>query len=75
MNKKVFSKFIVLYTVLFSLFALLTPETGYGQNARVTIKMEHVPLKQIMDAIEEQTSYLFVYQKSLDLTQTCRSSL
>ena len=42
---------------------------AYAQRAAVTLKATDTPLEQVLDAIEKQTTYLFVYDKSVDVTR------
>ena len=40
-----------------------------AQSVPVTLKVTDAPLEQVLNAIEKQTSYLFVYDKSVDVTR------
>lgn len=53
-----------LSIILFFCFALsaVARETN-AQNAKVTLNKQHVAVSEILDAIEQQTDYLFVYNK------------
>ena len=42
---------------------------AYAQRVAVTLKATDAPLEQVLDAIEKQTTYLFVYDKSVDVTR------
>lgn len=42
---------------------------AHAQSAPVTLKVSDTPLVQVLDAIERQTTYLFVYDKSVDVTR------
>ena len=44
----------------FAVFLLLAGP-AHAQRARVTLDREHAPVKEILDDIERQTDYLFVY--------------
>lgn len=39
----------------------------YAQTTPVTLKVADVRLEQVLDAIEQQTTYLFVYNKDVDV--------
>lgn len=49
--------FILLFACVFYSMA----EVGYTQNARVTINKRNVALKEVLNEIERQTDYLFIY--------------
>ncbi|MDR1201105.1 MAG: TonB-dependent receptor [Tannerellaceae bacterium] len=51
--------FILIFCTLFTLLA----ENTYSQNAIVTIHEEDVTIQEILNEIEEQTEYLFLYNK------------
>ena len=55
----------LLTTCLFCAYA----STGYSQNARVTINKSNVQLSEILDEIESQTDYLFVYNNQVDVNR------
>ncbi len=38
-----------------------------AQSAPVTLRFADVPLERVLDAVERQTSYLFVYDRSVDV--------
>lgn len=40
-----------------------------AQSVPVTLKVSDAPLEQVLNAIEKQTSYLFVYDKSVDVAR------
>lgn len=42
---------------------------SHSQTARINVHIEKVQIKEIIDLIESQTDYLFVYNKNLDLTK------
>ncbi len=54
-----------VFTLLCSLFAVQV----FAQTASVTIQVTDTPLEQVLGAIEKQTSYLFVYDKSVDVAR------
>lgn len=49
----------------FSSFALMA-ENAYAQEAKVTINQKNVRIESILNDIESQTDYLFVYKKDVD---------
>ncbi len=42
---------------------------GYSQNARVNIKKNNVQLDELLNEIENQTDYLFVYNNQVDASE------
>lgn len=50
---------VLLFCTVFTLFA----ENTHSQNAKVTILRNNVALQEILNEIEEQTEYLFLYNK------------
>ena len=56
---------ILLFVFVFCTMA----ETGYSQNARVTINKKNVSLKEILNEIENQTDYLFIYNNEVNANQ------
>lgn len=50
---------VLFFSTVFTLFA----ENLYSQNTRITIHKEQVALQEILDEIEKQTEYLFLYNK------------
>lgn len=69
MNKKSIQQIKMLFTVLFALFLTLIPRVGQAQSARVTLNAQNTTLEQIISQIEAQTSYLFVYNKDINLSK------
>lgn len=53
----------------------MLPFRGHGKCAvrTVTIRVSDAPLEQVLSAIEKQTTYLFVYDKNVDVA--CRVSI
>ncbi len=47
---------ILLFTCVF----ISVAETGYTQNAKVTLNKSSVELKEVLNEIENQTDYLFI---------------
>ena len=54
--------FILLFVSLFSAMA----EPVYTQKAKVTIRQRDVSLKEMLNEIERQTDYLFIYNNEVD---------
>lgn len=48
----------------------LMAENAYAQSAKVTINQKNTQMVTILNAIESQTDYLFVYKKDVDVTVT-----
>ena len=57
--------FILLFTCVFCSMA----EMSYTQNARVTINKRNVTLKEVLNEIEKQTDYLFIYSDEVDTNE------
>jgi TonB-linked SusC/RagA family outer membrane protein len=51
--------FFILFCIAFSAIA----ENVNSQNANVTLKKQNVPVSEILKEIEEQSDYLFIYNK------------
>ena len=66
MNKKIIQQ-IRLHILLFVPLVLFTVTTLRAQQTRVTLRMEQVPMEQVVGAIEQQTKYLFGIDRSVDL--------
>lgn len=58
---------ISIFLLLFSAFSLMA-NNGHSQNAKVTIKQNNVPLEFILNEIESQTDYLFIYKEEVNVT-------
>jgi len=41
-------------------------EMSYTQNAKVTINKRNVALKEVLNEIENQTDYLFIYNNEVN---------
>lgn len=52
---------IALCLSVFQGFSLTT----FGQNAKVNLKMENVSIKQVLNSIEDQTNFFFIYNGKL----------
>ncbi|HCF80346.1 TonB-dependent receptor [Proteiniphilum sp. UBA1028] len=57
--------FILLFTCVFCTMA----EMSYTQNARVTINKRNVALKEVLNDIEKQTDYLFIYNNEVNTNE------
>ena len=53
---------ILLFTCVF----ISVAETGYTQNAKVTLNKSSVDLKEVLNEIESQTDYLFIYNNEVN---------
>ena len=58
---------ISIFLLFFSVLGMMA-ESGHSQNARVTINRNNVQLESILNDIESQTDYLFLYKGNLDVT-------
>src|SRR5690554_7759900 len=56
---------ILLFTCVFFSFAGFS----YTQNARVTINKRNVTLKEVLNEIEKQTDYLFIYNDEVNTNE------
>ena len=54
---------------LFVLIFCLRAENTNSQNVRVTVKQNNVELRNVLGLIENQTDYLFVYDKYVDVNR------
>ena len=57
---------ILLFTCVF----ISVAETGYTQNAKVTLNKSSVDLKEVLNEIESQTDYLFIYNNEVNTEKT-----
>jgi len=57
--------FILLFTCVFCSMA----EMSYTQNARVTINKRNATLKEVLNEIEKQTDYLFIYNNEVNTNE------
>ena len=57
---------ILLFTCVF----ISVAETGYTQNAKVTLNKNSVDLKEVLNEIENQTDYLFIYNNEVNTNKT-----
>ena len=69
MEKTVFSKILELFKLSFIIFLCSgSVLSASAQNGRITLSMKQVPLEQVMNAIEKQSTFLFV-NKDVRITQ------
>ena len=59
---------ITTLLLLVSIFCLHA-EMSSSQNIRVTIRENNAELENVLNEIEKQTDYLFVYNKNVDVAQ------
>lgn len=57
---------ISIFLLFFCAFSLMA-ENSHSQNARVTISRNNVQLESILNEIESQTDYLFIYKEDVDV--------
>lgn len=68
MNKTGFDKIRNLFIVISACLALnLT--SAMAQTARLTIHLDRVPIERVVNEIEQQSRYLFLFNKDIDSTQ------
>ena len=65
---------ITILLLFVSSFCLLAENT-HSQNILFTIKKSNVQLTQVMDEIEKQSDYLFVYNKNVDVSKRVSVSM
>ena len=70
MKKKSIRQSKNLIISLFAAFLCLAAGTVRAQAGRVTIDMQQVKMTQIMDEIEKQTKFLFIYDKNISVDRT-----
>lgn len=58
----------LLLPLLTLAFCLAAGQTR-AQSVPVTLKVSDAPLEQVLNAIEKQTTYLFVYDKNVDVAR------
>ena len=58
---------ISIFFLFFCAFSLMA-KNSHSQNARVTINRTNVQLESILNEIESQTDYLFIYKDDVDVT-------
>lgn len=51
------------------LFLFVCWENAHSQNAKVSIRMNNVKLDKILNEIENQTDYLFIYNNQVDINK------
>ena len=56
---------ILLFTCVFCTMA----ETGFTQNARVTINKRNATIKEVINEIEKQSDYLFIYNNRINTNE------
>ena len=63
---------LIMRTTIFLLFTCVfcsMAELSYTQNARVTINKRNAPIKEILNEIEKQTDYLFIYNDEVNANE------
>ena len=66
MNKTRFCKIRNLFEVILFVCLFLQIRGAQAQTARFTIHMENVPMEQVVNEIEAQSRYLFLFNKDID---------
>ena len=66
MNKTRFCQIRNLFEVILLMCLLLQIRGAQAQTARFTIHMENVPMEQVVNEIEKQSRYLFLFNKDID---------
>ncbi len=63
---------LIMRTTIFLLFTCVfcsMAELSYTQNARVTINKRNATIKEILNEIEKQTDYLFIYNDEINANE------
>ncbi|HRS41666.1 MAG TPA: STN and carboxypeptidase regulatory-like domain-containing protein, partial [Dysgonamonadaceae bacterium] len=63
---------LIMRTTIFLLFTCVfcsMAELSYTQNARVTINKRNATIKEILNEIEKQTDYLFIYNDEVNANE------
>lgn len=63
---------LIMRTTIILLFTCVLcsmADTGYSQNARVTINKRNAKLKEVLNEIEKQTDYLFIYNNEVNTSE------
>lgn len=60
---------VTIFLLFFCVFSTIAG-TVNSQNARVSIHKTNVPLEEILNEIEHQTDYLFMYSNNIDVERT-----
>lgn len=68
-NKHLFRIMKITSSLLFLFIFCLSAENLYSQNARLSVIKNHTELREIIEEIENQSNYLFVYTKDVDIKQ------
>ena len=55
-----------LFMLFLCLFSFMTINS-FSQSKRVTLSKQNVTLESILEEIEDQTDYLFIYKKDVDV--------
>ena len=66
MNKTRFCKIRNLFEVILLMCLLLQIRGAQAQTARFTIHLDNVPMEQVVNEIEAQSRYLFLFNKDID---------
>ena len=66
MNKTRFCKIRNLFEVILLMCLSLHIRGAQAQTARFTIHLEKVPMEQVVNEIEKQSRYLFLFNKDID---------
>lgn len=67
MNKKRIRQIKSLFTLFIIVWASFYATPSYAQKAVVTIRLADVPIERVMNEIENQTDYLFISNKEVDI--------
>lgn len=69
MNKKGIQQIKCLTTIFVAFVLCMLHTPASAQTSPVTLQMENAKLEEVIKAIEDQTRYLFLYKRGVDLNQ------
>ena len=73
-NKTSFNHFLLIMRtaiiLLFTCVFVSIAETGHSQNAKISLNKNKVDLKEVLNEIENQTDYLFIYNNEVNTDKT-----
>ena len=73
-KKTSFNHFLLIMRIaiifMFTCVFISVAETGHSQNAKVSLNKNNVDLKEVLNEIENQTDYLFIYSNEVNTDKT-----
>lgn len=68
-NMKSFSRSQIFLSLFFVLLCTLFSQKAHAQSDKVTINRYNVAVKKVLNDIESQTKYLFIYGQEVNVTR------